>query len=192
MTEKRELTKPSGNTLKIHAKDETEAQRQVAQTLTSPSVNAALVISTSKIVEAKDLMDFGTLVDELTRATEALEHGDMKRVEAMLVSQAHALQALFASCARRMATASYLDQFQTYGQLALKAQNQCRATLATLAKIKHPDRATFIKNTATHQQINVGAPRQSPKDPGKSDKRIIKHELSCDTGHPKNGSGNPA
>ncbi len=50
MTEKLELTKPSENTLKIYAKDEAEAQRQVAQTLTSPSVNAALIISASKIV----------------------------------------------------------------------------------------------------------------------------------------------
>ncbi len=137
-------------------------------------------------------MNFEALVDELTQVTEALEHGDMKHIEAMLLSQAHALQALFASCARRMAGASYINQVQTYGQLAFKAQNQCRATLATLAKIKHPDRATFIKNTATHQQINVGAPRRSPKDFGKRDKRIIKQVLSCDTGHPKNGSGSPA
>jgi hypothetical protein len=149
MTKKSQLTEPSGNTLAIHVKDEAEAKRQVAQTLTSPSVNAALVISASKVVEAKELMDFEALVDELTRATEALGGGDMKRAEAMLASQAHALQALFASCARRMATASYLNQFQTYGLLALKAQNQCRATLATLAELKHPKRATFIKNTAT-------------------------------------------
>jgi hypothetical protein len=191
MTEKRELTKPSGNVLKIHAKDEAEAQRQVAQTLTSPSVNAALVISASKIVEAKELMNFEALVDELTQATDVLEGGDMRRAEAMLLSQAHALQALFASCTRRMANSEYLNQFQTYGLLALKAQNQCRSTLATLAELKHPKRATFIKNTATHQQINVGAPIHSPKDSGKRDKRIIKQELSCDTGHPKNGSGSP-
>jgi hypothetical protein len=38
MTKKRQLTKPSENALKIYAKDEAEAQRQVAQTLTSPSV----------------------------------------------------------------------------------------------------------------------------------------------------------
>jgi hypothetical protein len=191
MTKKGQLTKPSGNALQIYAQDEAEAQRQVAQTLTSPSVNAALVISASKIVEAKELMNFEALVDELTQATEALGHGDMRRVEAMLASQAHALQALFASCARRMAGASYLNQFQTYGLLALKAQNQCRATLATLAELKRPNRATFIKNTATNQQVNVGALRRSPKDSGKRDKRIIKQALSCDTGHPKNGSGNP-
>jgi hypothetical protein len=136
-------------------------------------------------------MNFEALVDELTRATETLGGGDMRRVEAMLLSQAHALQALFASCARRMAGASYINQVQTYGQLAFKAQNQCRATLATLAKIKHPNQATFIKNTATHQQVNVGTPRRSPKDSGKRDKRIIKQVLSCDTGHPKNGSGSP-
>jgi hypothetical protein len=149
MTKERQLTKPSENALKIYAKDEAEAQRQVAQTFTSPSVNAAAVISASKVVETKELMNFEALVDELTRVTEALGGGDMRRVEAMLASQAHALQALFASCARRMATASYLNQFQTYGLLALKAQNQCRATLATLAELKHPKRATFIKNTAT-------------------------------------------
>jgi hypothetical protein len=59
MTKKGQLTKPSGNALQIYAQDEAEAQRQVAQTLTSPSVNAALVISASKIVEAWSPKDSG-------------------------------------------------------------------------------------------------------------------------------------
>jgi hypothetical protein len=57
-----------------------------------------------------------------------------------------------------MATAERLEQIQVYGHLALKAQNQCRATLATLADIKNPQAVAFIKNTATNQQVNIGEP----------------------------------
>ncbi|MGH8608246.1 MAG: hypothetical protein ACREX9_12750 [Gammaproteobacteria bacterium] len=40
--------------------------------------------------------------------------------------------------------AQYLNQHQTYMLLALKAQNQCRQTLAALAEIKNPRRTTFV------------------------------------------------
>jgi hypothetical protein len=40
--------------------------------------------------------------------------------------------------------------------LAFKAQNQCRVTAETLAKIKNPVSATFIKqaNMGYNQQVN--------------------------------------
>jgi hypothetical protein len=101
------------------------------------------------------------LIQELERQCNATSTADLSRVEELLLTQAHALQAIFCSCASKMASAQVINQYQTYGLLALKAQNQCGATLATLAEIKNPIQPTFIKNTATNQQVNVGEPKNS-------------------------------
>lgn len=47
------------------------------------------------------------------------------------------------------------EQLDLYARLALKAQNQQRQTLRTLAEIRNPRRATFIKqqNQAVNQQV---------------------------------------
>ena len=77
-----------------------------------------------------------------------------------------------------MKRAEYLNQMQVHGQLALKAQNQCRATLAALADIKNPARATFIKNTATNQQVNLGAapPQKNSADSANELLEVKAHE----------------
>ena len=100
-------------------------------------------------------LDEKTLQEELVKQNEALFSGDMKRIEAMLLDQAHTLQVIFTHSTQRMANAEILDHLEAFGRLALKAQNQCRQTLATLGELKNPKRATFIKqqNNAVNQQI---------------------------------------
>ena len=141
------------NTLQLKAKSEAEAKQVMAQAVSGPSMNAAFLVA---LFNKNHQPDFTALVEELVAQCDKVRDGDLSRVEGMLLSQAHALQAIFANCAWRMSYAEYVSQQQIYGLLALKAQNQCRATLATLAEIKNPNRATFIRNTATNQQINVG------------------------------------
>lgn len=82
----------------------------------------------------------------------------MRRVEAMLLGQAHALQSMFADLAYRAKHQTGLAAIQTIIGLALKAQSQCRATLQTLSDVKNPKQATFIKqaNIASQQQVNNG------------------------------------
>jgi len=48
------------------------------------------------------------------------------------------------------------DHIELLSKLALKAQNQCRTTIATLSEMKNPKRATFIKqlNQANQMQVN--------------------------------------
>ncbi|MGH8646968.1 MAG: hypothetical protein ACREX4_21935 [Gammaproteobacteria bacterium] len=61
-------------------------------------------------------------------------------------------------------------------QLALKAQNQCRQTLAALAEIKNPRRTTFIgqQNNATNQQVNnVGGPSETRKNPETRENELL-------------------
>jgi hypothetical protein len=97
------------------------------------------------------------LMQEISNQCQAVNDGDMKRAEAMLMAQGHALQALFTRLAERANAAQHLSQFQTYMGLALKAQSQCRATMQTLVEVKYP-RVQFVKqqNVAVNQQVNNG------------------------------------
>ena len=82
--------------------------------------------------------------------------------EAMLVTQAHALDSIFTELARRSALnmGEYIEASEKYMRLALKAQAQCRATIETLAALKNPPiviaRQANISNGP--QQVNNGAP----------------------------------
>lgn len=83
---------------------------------------------------------------------------DVPLVEQMLLDQALVLQNLFGHYAK----SAYRNRanpphFQAYADVALKAQNQCRRTLATLVDIRNPRRTQFIKkqvNQAVNQQVN--------------------------------------
>ena len=89
-----------------------------------------------------------------------IEAGDLSELEATLTVQAATLDAVFNEMARRAALnmGQHLDATEKYMRLALKAQGQCRATTETLAEIKFPRSATFIKqaNIAEQQQVNNG------------------------------------
>ena len=77
----------------------------------------------------------------------------------MLFGQAMTLETIFTSLARRANSLEYLNHFQTYLGMALKAQAQCRATLEALAEIKNPRPVAFVKQaniTNGPQQVNNG------------------------------------
>lgn len=64
------------------------------------------------------------------------------------------------------------DKAEVFGRLALRAQEQQRKTLKTLADIRSPKRATFIKrqvNQAINQQVNNG-------DNGLDDKSLVESQ----------------
>lgn len=130
-----------------------------------PSVNAAAVVS----LYAKPLGigedDIGALMGQLSDEVEKVWTGDMKRAEAMLFGQAHALQAIFMNLSRRASSQEYLKHWEAYLRMALKAQNQCRMTLETLATIKNPPvviaRQANINNGG-QQQVNNGAGTPAP------------------------------
>lgn len=105
-------------------------------------------------------VDLAKLVDDLPTRVEKVQAGDMRPIEAMLFGQAMTLETMFTSLARRATNQEYLQQFQAYLGLALKAQAQCRATLEVLAQIKNPRPVLIAKqaNLANGpQQINNGS-----------------------------------
>lgn len=89
------------------------------------------------------------------RQTAAINSGDMTRAENMLLAQAHTLDGLFAKIAVQALVANHMDNMDKFFRLALKAQNQSRATLQTLAELKAPKQMAFVKQANIGNQVQV-------------------------------------
>ncbi len=150
----------------------------VAQTLTLPQTNAAAVLENWQ----KDTHDVNALAAELGRQVEAVNGGDLRRAEGMLIAQAHTLDGIFTSLARRATNQEYLKQWDTYMRMAMKAQNQCRMTLETLAAIKNPPvvyaRQANINNGGQQQVNNGTAPNSTPASAHAGENAFEPNELS--------------
>ena len=125
-----------------------------------PSINGVSVIHAYQgNVMGKDL-DMNLMVDHLRTTFTEVKGGDLHTLEAMLISQATALQTIFTSLARRAQEQEYQKNLEAFLGLALKAQAQSRATISALVDLKYPRQATFVKqaNIANGpQQVNNGA-----------------------------------
>ena len=98
------------------------------------------------------------MVLALHRQVDAVQQGDMKGAESMLLCQSVTLNAIFAEMARRAAMNmnGNIQATETYMRMALKAQSQSRSTLETLSAIKNPP-IVFAKQaniTSGPQQVN--------------------------------------
>jgi hypothetical protein len=135
-----------------------EKARAIAKMALRPSVNAAVVMESYS--KPFGDVDIEALVDSLSAGINDVWAGDLKRAEAMLFGQANALQTIFMNLARRAASQEYLKQWEAYLRMAMKAQNQCRMTLETLATIKNPPmliaRQANINNGGQQQVNNIG------------------------------------
>ena len=133
-----------------------------------PSVSGAMVLReyTSAVGET----DLAALALALSDEIEGVWAGDTKRSEAMLMAQAHALQAIFTNLARRALKQEFMSQWEPYMRIAMKAQSQCRATLETLAAIKNPPmvfaRQANINNGGNQQVVNGPAANKGASPAG--------------------------
>lgn len=127
----------------------------IARALHQPEVRAARTIQRFE----GEKLDINAAADELRGLVAEVQAGSMKRPEAMLVAQAHALDALFSALAIRSHANSKegcLDAADRYLRLALKAQAQAVRTIEALGELKNPRPVTFVRqaNLATNQQVN--------------------------------------
>lgn len=125
--------------------------------LLKPSFLAAKVIDTDKKQLSKDFIDLQYTQAMLERSIGEVNDGNLVDVEAMLYSQAYALNVMFATLMTRANRQEYMPPTQALMTLAFKAQNQSRATLQALVDLKQPRQPTFVKqaNIAQgHQQVN--------------------------------------
>jgi hypothetical protein len=145
-------------------RDDTKEQnaRAFADMVISPELSALRVITgaTGSTDLWKDV-DVPSLTEILREQAAKVNHGDMSQLEAMLANQATALQSLFARLAERGMSCTLAPAFEINMRMALRAQNQCRSTLETLATIKNPPvfaKQANINQGNGNQQVNNGIP----------------------------------
>lgn len=140
------------NKLRVELKHDETTGQAMARTVTSPECLSASVLTICQNIDHSTISE---MVDELRQQTAAIYSDDLSRLESMLISQAHTLDGLFAKLASQALTAGQLDVLERYMRLALKAQNQARATLQTLGEIKAPKQIAFVKQANIGNQVQV-------------------------------------
>lgn len=144
------------------AKDDTEEEmaRKFSRLATSSELAAFRGISAAEgKASIGERIDVPTLLEQLRDQAAAVNRGDLSQAEAMLMNQSTSLQSLFCRLTEKAMSAELLAHFDSFMRMALRAQNQCRATLETLAAIKNPPivYARQANVTTGPQQINNGA-----------------------------------
>lgn len=143
--------------LVITPKPHQSRDEAIADKLLQPSALSSAVIESFKGNLQGESVDFVLALGLLEHEVNKLQSGDLSRIEEMLLSQAVALELMFASLARRAKSQEKLLQYETHMRFALKAQSQSRATLQVLIALKQPNQTTFVKQaniSQGHQQVN--------------------------------------
>lgn len=136
-------------------KSEEYAKAEIAQ---SPVYSNAITARRFS-VGSVGISDLTNSIDVLREKVARVKAGDLQDLEAMLVSQATALDSIFTELSRRaeINMGEYINATDTYMRLALKAQSQCRATVEALAELKSPRPVAYVRqaNIANGpQQVN--------------------------------------
>ena len=100
---------------------------------------------------------------EIQVRSSRVKAGDLSDLEEILVSQAIALNELTNQFLCKgngglfdpIVLQAAPDHPKTMLNLALKAQNQCRATIQTINDLKNPKKTTFIKNQLNNVQMEL-------------------------------------
>lgn len=148
---------------------------QIAEAMLGPTASNAAIAQrfASQGGAAESVLGITDAVQVMATAARAVNANDLTGLEAMLTSQAIALNVVFAELARRAALnlGTHMEATETYMRLALKAQAQARATVETLGTLKNPP-VVFAKQAnfaAGHQQVNnahTGEPKSLENELG--------------------------
>lgn len=130
----------------------------VAALALRPGANAAAIVQ--EYAKPFGEQDMGALFNELAASIAEVQEGDMTQCEAMLMGQAYALQSIFMNFSRRALKQKCQNNLESFFRMAMKAQNQCRMTLETLATLKNPPVVFANQANIAHgpQQVNNGIP----------------------------------
>lgn len=170
--------------LEVAKRKNNKSEQTMARLVLAPESLSAGVLMCCKNFDGASITE---VAQELKRQTAAVNSGDMTRAENMLMAQAHTLDGLFANLASRALTAKHLDTLEVFMRLALKAQNQSRATLQTLAELKTPKQIAFVKqaNIGNQIQVNNDTTEQSARTRKKKETRNelleVEHVQRLDT-----------
>lgn len=113
-------------------------------------LNSALVIQEYNSSGRIEIIECAQALSE--KLIEA-KNNDLTSLENTLVSQATALDSVFANMMLHAKKQNDIKAIEKLMRLGLKAQSQCRQTIETLAEIKNPQ--PYIQhNRAQYQQVN--------------------------------------
>ena len=101
-------------------------------------------------------LDLAGLIMALEKQVRAVQSNDLSGCEAMLVTQAHTLDAIYNHLAKLAVNATEIKRIDMLLKSALRSQSQCRATLTTISDMKRP---TVVYTNQTNiasgpQQVN--------------------------------------
>ena len=122
-----------------------------------------------------DYVDYPSMIASLKSMADNVNKGDMREMEAMLVSSAKCLEVLAESLLVRGLRQDMWHHLEGFLKLGLKAQNQMRHTIETLGKLKNPPVVIAKQaNLATNQQVN---------NHSRDENTIVPNELSAGVQH---------
>ena len=146
------------NQVEVQALEGESEMQTITRHAMQPTVQSALSVDRLGTANIGKQLDLGALIDELATQVNAVHKGNLDRSEAMLVAQAHTLDAIFHATLRRAANnfGHYPETAERYMKLALKAQAQCRSTLESAATLKSPKANYVAQQNIAHgpQQVN--------------------------------------
>jgi hypothetical protein len=174
-------------TLTMHEGE--DAELRAAEAMSGPFISNAFAFNKFTRGTVGDV-SLDKLVIAMAASAERVKSGDMRDVEAILVSQATVLNGLFADLVRRSSVnlgSNYFEAGERYLKLAYKAQNQCRMALETLSTIKNPPVVYAKQANIAHgpQQVNNGhasATRASETRKSPNELLEARNEEPLDTG----------
>jgi hypothetical protein len=136
---------------------QTPVQARAAMAVEGLATNTLTVRQWSAQIFGEEGLDLTAAVEAVVDTSTRVRDGNLGQLEMLLASQIIAMNAIFANLASRARQATYLDHFDKYMRLALKAQGQCRATAESLALMKNPPVFARQANIASGpQQVNNG------------------------------------
>jgi hypothetical protein len=171
----RPLAKVSRRTASKPARKPNEVVGKLKPGQTPQEANAAVLVpglgsnaaaawewSTYPFGDVEKRVDLTATLNEIVDAAVRVNRGDLGDAEALLTAQTVTLNAIFVDLAHRSHESKYVDHFDRYMRLALKAQSQCRATCETLAVLKNPPVFARQANIAHGpQQVNNDQPSRA-------------------------------
>lgn len=139
--------------IQVYQRDGETDEQALARTFIDPALTAALLMI--RFPPGGFDLEIGATATAINMAVAQVKAGDLSDVEAMLVSQSKALQAMFIWLAKKATEQTNLTAYQSFMQMALKAQSNSRSTLQTLLDLKFPRTTAFVK-----QQNIANGPQQ--------------------------------
>ena len=155
------------DTLDVKRRSDEDDAMAVTRTMLAPEFHSSRVAAHFGKSQFCDHVTLMSLLKTFQAKSAKLAANDLSDVEANLMAQAISLDVMFSELARRAANNidKHFEVMERYLKLALKAQNQSRMTLETLANVKNPP-VVYAKqaniNNGGQQQVTNGTPPRTP------------------------------